>query len=282
MITAPQTTPFSIDLRGVSVLKAGRHLLSDVDWRAGAGERWVVFGPNGAGKTTLLQVASTYQFPTYGSARILGELMGRTDVRSLRPRIGYVGMAPAALVRRRLPCRTIVVTGRRAAFVDARWHSYEDSDWERADRRLAVMGMADFADREFATLSAGEMKRVLIARALMADPELLLLDEPAAGLDLGARERLIASLSEMAERERGATVALVTHNVEEIPPGYDRVLILDRGRAAACGEIRETLTGRALSELYDYPLRVEYREGRFRAAGASHPPTPAGQRGLSI
>ena len=259
--------PAAIDLRGVTVLKTGRRLLSAVDWRAEAGERWVVFGPNGAGKTTLLQVVSTYQFPTAGTARILGEQMGRTDVRNLRPRIGYVGAAPAALVRRRLPCRTIVVTGRHAVFTDVRRLPYAEADWERAGQRLEAMGMSDFADREFATLSTGEMKRVLIARALMADPELLLLDEPGAGLDLGARERLIASLSEMAERERGTTVVLVTHHVEEIPPGFRRILLLDRGRAAACGDIGEVLTGRALSELYEYPLRVEYRDGRFHAAG---------------
>lgn len=268
-MTGPQNEPPAIDLRGVTVLKSGRRLLSEVDWRAEAGERWVVFGPNGAGKTTLLQVVSTYQFPTSGAARILGEQMGRTDVRNLRPRIGYVGAAPAALVRRRLPCRTIVVTGLRAVFTDVRRLPYAEADWERAGQRLDAMGMSDFTDREFATLSEGEMKRVLIARALMADPELLLLDEPGAGLDLGARERLIASLSEMAERERGTTVVLVTHHVEEIPPGFRRILMLDRGRATACGDIREALTSRALSELYDYPLQVEYREGRFQAVGGS-------------
>ena len=159
--------------------------------------------------------------------------MGRTDVRRLRPRIGYVGPAPASLVRRYLPCRDIVVTGRHAAFVDTRWHEYTAADWEFADLQMELMGVSDMAEREFATLSDGEKKRVLIARALMARPDLLLLDEPGTGLDLGARERLIASLAVMAGRERTLTVILVTHHVEEIPPGFDRMIILAGGRVGS-------------------------------------------------
>ena len=253
------------------MLKAGKELISGVDWRVERGERWVLFGPNGAGKTTLLQVVSTYQFPVRGVATILGERMGRTDVRRLRPRIGYVGPAPAALVRRYLPCRDIVVTGRHAAFVDTRWHHYTEADWELADRLMEVMGVDSMADREFATLSNGESKRVLIARALMARPDLLLLDEPAAGLDLGARERLIASLSGMAGREKGLTVILVTHHVEEIPPGFDRVLLLSRGKVTASGPIGETLTGEALTSIYGMRLAVESYGERYRATGSGPP-----------
>ena len=257
----------AIDLRGVTVMKAGKELISGVDWRVEVGERWVLFGPNGAGKTTLLQVVSTYQFPARGTATILGERMGRTDVRRLRPRIGYVGPAPAALVRRHLPCREIVVTGRHAAFVDARWHHYTDADWQFADRQMATMGVAGMADREFATLSDGEKKRVLIARALMARPDLLLLDEPGTGLDLGARERLIASLSGMAGSEGDLTVILVTHHVEEIPPGFDRMLILADGRVVVSGEVRTALTADVLTAIYGLPLAVSTSNGRYLATG---------------
>ena len=185
----------------------------------------------------------------------------------LRPRIGYVGPAPAALVRRHLPCRDIVVTGRHAAFVDTRWHHYTDADWEFADHQMATMGVADMADREFATLSDGEKKRVLIARALMARPELLLLDEPGTGLDLGARERLIASLSGMAGSEQGLTVILVTHHVEEIPPGFDQMLIMADGRVVVSGDIGNALTGDTLSAIYGIPLAVATSNGRYVATG---------------
>ncbi len=258
----------AVDLSGVTVMKAGKRLISDIDWKVAPGERWVLFGPNGAGKTTLLQVVSTYQFPARGAAAVLGERMGRTDVRRLRPRIGYVGPAPAALVRRHLPCRDIVVTGRHAAFVDTRWHNYTEEDWEYAERQMDLMGVSQMADREFATLSNGEMKRVLIARALMSRPDLLLLDEPGTGLDLGARERLIASLSGMAEREENITVILVTHHVEEIPPGFDRMLILAEGKAAAAGPISQVLTGESLTAIYGMPLAVRSDNGRYRAVGS--------------
>ena len=249
-------------------MKAGNELISQVDWQVGSGERWVLFGPNGAGKTTLLQVVSTYQFPVRGTATILGERMGRTDVRRLRPRIGYVGIG-AGRPGEALP----TVQGHRrdrrhAAFVDTRWHQYTEADWEFADRQMELMGVTEMADREFATLSNGEQKRVLIARALMARPDLLLLDEPGAGLDLGARERLIASLSGMAGREEGLTVVLVTHHVEEIPPGFDRMLILSEGSVIAAGAIGEALTGETLTSIYGMPLMVESTNGRYRATGS--------------
>ncbi len=270
-------TSSAIDLRGVTVMKSGKRLISEIDWRVRQGERWVLFGPNGAGKTTLMQVVSTYQFPARGTATILGERMGRTDVRRLRPRIGYVGPAPASLVRRHLPCREIVVTGRHAAFVDTRWHDYTEADWAFADRQMELIGVSDMANREFATLSDGEKKRVLIARALMARPDLLLLDEPGAGLDLGARERLIASLTTMVGSEPNLTVILVTHHVEEIPPGFDRMIILAGGRVAAAGSISDTLTGENLTEIYDMPLAVASSNGRFHATtGAGLGPIASG------
>ncbi len=258
----------AIDLTGVTVMKSGRALISDIDWQVAAGERWVLFGPNGSGKTTLMQVVSTYQFPARGSARILGGLFGKTDVRELRPRIGYVGPAPAGLIRRDLPCRTIVVTGRHAAFVDTRWHTYTDDDWTAADRHLETMGIGSFGERPFRTLSEGEQRRVLIARALMAEPDLLLLDEPGTGLDLGAREGLVSSLSSVAGLAAGLTIVLVTHHVEEIPPGFDHILMLADGRVAARGAIEQVLTAERLSKTYGVDLRLERVDGRFRAQAA--------------
>ena len=255
----------AIDLRGVSVMKAGNELIADINWQVGSGERWVLFGPNGSGKTTLIQVISTYQFPARGTATILGKQMGKTDVRQLRPRIGYVSPAPLALVRRELPSRDIVITGLHAAFVDTRWHRYTHSDWAAADRHLATMGVADFADRSFGTLSEGEKKRVLIARALMADPDLLLLDEPGTGLDLGAREQLVASLSALGEGERDITIVLVTHHVEEIPPGFDQILMLAGGRISGIGKTADVLTSESLTEAYGLALVVDTVDGRFRA-----------------
>ena len=223
----------------------------------------MLFGPNGSGKTTLLQVVSTYQFPTSGTAWVLGEKLGRSDVRLLRPRIGYVGPAPAALVRSYLPCRDVVVTGRHAAFVDTRWHAYSEADWANANRYLKTMGVGDLADRPLVTLSEGEQKRVLIARALMAEPDLLLLDEPNSGLDVGAREQLVASLSVLADEL--LTIVLVTHHVEEIPPGFDCALMLSNGRVDRSGSVEQVITSEVLSQAFNTTLIVERADGRFSA-----------------
>lgn len=254
-----------IALEGVSVIRNGRHLLKRVDWRVQAHERWVVLGPNGAGKTTMLQVASTYITPSRGTVRLLDVEHGKSDVRDLRRRIGYAGAGLADMVRGYLPALEIVVTGKHAAFVDSRWHDYDDGDWETARSRLAQLQAEHLVDRKFETLSAGEKQRVLIARSLMTDPEVLLLDEATTGLDLGARERLVASLSELAFDPDGPSVVLVTHHVEEIPPGYDHILMLSQGEVLADGPIADTLTSEALSECFQLTLRLQHHEDRFRA-----------------
>lgn len=247
------------------MVKEGNLLLDDVSWTIGPGERWVLFGANGSGKTTLMQVVSSYLFPTRGEVEVFGKRFGRVDVRMVRRRVGYVGAAPAALVRSGLTSIEIVVTGLHASFVDTRWHTYEDSDWERARECLGLLHALPLAGRRFGTMSDGEKKRVLIARALMAEPDLLLLDEPAAGLDLGARERLVDSLSALAAAPDSAPVVMVTHHVEEIPPGFDRIVMLASGRMVASGLIDEVLTAPALSESFGMPLEVERRDGRWRA-----------------
>ncbi|MDH4305986.1 MAG: ATP-binding cassette domain-containing protein [Acidimicrobiia bacterium] len=176
-----------VSVDGVTVIKDGNRLIQDVDWTIRAGERWILFGANGSGKTTLMEVVSSYLFPARGSVHLFGHRLGKVDVRKLRPRIGYVGPAPTALVRTTFPSIEIVLTGLHASFVDTRWHTYDEADWERARECLRILHADRLSDRQFGTMSEGEKKRVLIARSLMSRPDLLLLDEPGSGLDLGAR-----------------------------------------------------------------------------------------------
>ena len=254
-----------LGLEGVSVVRDGRYLLSDVDWHVHRHERWVLLGPNGAGKTTMLQVASTYLGPTRGTVRLLGETHGKVDVRTLRERVGYVGSGPARMIRDRLPAIDIVVTGKHASFVDTRWHDYTDADWEFARLLLERMQAGHLADRSYGTLSTGEKQRVFIARSLVTRPEVLLLDEAMTGLDLGARERMVASLGDLAADPESPAAVLVTHHVEEIPPGFDHIALMSRGRIIADGPIDSVLTADSLSECYGEELRVEQLGRRYRA-----------------
>jgi iron complex transport system ATP-binding protein len=254
-----------VDVEGVSVIKGGNLILQDVDWRIRAREHWVLFGANGSGKTTLMEVVSSYLFPSRGTAHLFGHKLGRVDVRELRKRIGYVGPAPARLVRSTFPALEIVVTGMHASFVDTRWHEYHDADWERARGHLETLHAGHLADREFATMSEGEKKRVLIARALMASPDLLLLDEPGSGLDLGARERLVEALASLSSRGEDTPVVLVTHHVEEIPPGFDHILMLAGGKVVTSGRLDEVLTSQALTATFEMPLEIERRGDRWSA-----------------
>ncbi|MDX1690845.1 MAG: ABC transporter ATP-binding protein [Acidimicrobiia bacterium] len=256
-----------IGLEGVTVVREGRPLVRELTWSAHAGEHWVVLGPNGAGKTTMLQVASTYLAPSRGTVRILGRERGRVDVRELRRLIGYAGTGPLQLVHLDLPALEIVVTGKHAAFVDSRWHDYEPADWDRARDRLARLDASHLADRSFGTLSAGERARVMIARSLVTDPAILLLDEATTGLDLGARERLVASLSGLAADPDGPAIVLVTHHVEEIPPGFDHIVLLADGTVVATGPIEETLTASALASTFGVDVRLERSDGRWHARG---------------
>jgi iron complex transport system ATP-binding protein len=255
-------------LSGVTVRRAGRTLLGPVDWAIAPGERWVVLGPNGSGKTTLVHVASTYLWPTRGSVEVLGEAIGTVDARELRRRVGYAGAGLEAVIDPALSALDVVVTARHAAF-GPWWHDYTDADRERARRLLGDIGAGDLEDRPFGVLSTGERRRVQIARALMPAPELLILDEPGASLDLGARETLVRDLARLAAATEPRAIVLVTHHVEEIPAGFGHALVLSAGRVVASGPIDTTLTRPIVTEAFGLPIAIERTNGRFRATLAA-------------
>ena len=255
-----------IDLDRVSVVRGGARLLDAVDWQVEEGERWAVLGPNGAGKSTLLQVAATRAHPTGGRAWVLGERLGAVDVFELRPRIGLASAALAAQVPAGESVLDVVVTASYG--VVGRWREgYEDGDTARGAELLGAMGVSALAGRTFGTLSSGERARVLLARALMPDPELLLLDEPAAGLDLGGREDLVGRLGVLAEDLAGPAMVMVTHHVEEVPAGTTHVLLLRAGAVVAAGPLEEALTPASLGAAFGLRLVLE-RSGQRWAARA--------------
>ena len=261
-----------LDLQGVTVRRGTTTILDRLDWQVAEGERWVVLGPNGAGKTTLMQVASARLHPTAGTAVLLGETMGRVDVFELRPRIGIASAALAEHLPADELVRDVVLTA--AYGVTGRWReTYEDFDTARADDLLAAFDVAHLAERTFGTLSEGERKRVQIARALMTDPEILILDEPGAGLDLGGREELVRAMTELAGDPKSPVLLLVTHHVEEIPPGFTHLLLLGPGgKVQASGPLQEVLTSQNLSAAFGLDLVVAHGGGRWLARAAA----PAG------
>ncbi|GAA4365466.1 ABC transporter ATP-binding protein [Paeniglutamicibacter cryotolerans] len=251
-------------MAGVNVVRGRKRLLNEVDWQVKEGERWVVLGPNGAGKTTLLQIAGARMHPTSGVAGILGEVMGAVDVFELRPRIGLSSAALASHIPENETVLNVVVTASYG--MTGRWREkYDQMDERRAFALLHEWGMSTMINRPFASLSEGERKRVQIARALMTDPELLLLDEPGAGLDLGGREDLVHRLSELAADEDSPAMVLVTHHLEEVPPGFTHALLLRAGAVVAAGPIAETLTEENLSTAFGTPLSVTSANGRYTA-----------------
>jgi iron complex transport system ATP-binding protein len=255
-------------MEDVDVVRGQAHLLRGVSWTVEADHRWVVLGPNGAGKTTLLQLAAAQMHPTRGTVRLLGETLGAVDVFELRPRIG---LTSAALAQRIAPGeRTGDVVVSAGYAVVGRWREqYDVHDLTRAALLMDQWGVAPLAHRSFGTLSEGERKRVQIARALMTDPELLLLDEPGAGLDLGGREDLVTRLSDLARYLYAPAQVLVTHHVEEIPPGYTHALLLRGGGVVAAGPLDDVLTETALSETFGLPLTLSRAGGRFAARRAA-------------
>lgn len=253
-----------LELASVSVVRGKKTLLDRVDWQVNEGERWVILGPNGAGKTTLLQIAAARLHPSSGTAGILDETLGRVDVFELRPRIGLSSAALATQIPEHETVLNVVVTA--AYGVTGRWREgYERDDERRAFRLLNEWGMGPLLNRTFASLSEGERKRVQIARALMTDPELLLLDEPGAGLDLAGREDLVSRLSGLAMDETAPAMVLVTHHLEEVPPGFTHAMLLRDAGVVATGPIAEVLTAENLGRTFGLELDVTVNGGRYTA-----------------
>jgi iron complex transport system ATP-binding protein len=253
-----------VELAGVSIVRNGSTLINNIDWEVDESDRWVVIGPNGAGKTTLLQVISAQIHPSSGVAGLLGEVLGTVDVFELRPRIGLTSAALAERIPRGERVHDVVVSASYA--VVGRWREeYDELDHERASELLAQLRIDRLANRTFGTLSEGERKRVQIARALMTDPELLLLDEPAAGLDLAGRESLVTTLGELAQDRYAPASVLVTHHVEEIPNGITHAMLLKAGEIVAAGPLRDTLTADNLTKTFEVELSLIEADGRWTA-----------------
>ncbi len=255
----------ALRLTAVSFIRDHRVILAPTDWTVSNGERWLVLGANGSGKTTLMRICALYEHPSAGTVEVLGQQLGATDVRQLRRHIGYSSAAMAAQIRPALTATEVVMTAKFAA-LEPWWHRYDDGDRARALACLDRTGVSTFADRSIGTLSSGEQQRVLLARTLMNDPGLLLLDEPSARLDLGGREQLVAALGELTTDPDAAPLVLVTHHLDEVPAGMSHVLMLRRGDVVASGPIDQTLTSATLSDCFEMALTLERRaDGRFAA-----------------
>ena len=257
-----------LSLKDVSYSRGGRVILDRINWKVKEGEHWVLLGPNGAGKTSLLRMLAAREFPTHGKVRILDEQLGKVNVAELHPRVGFCSAALEQRLDENAIVSDIVLTA--AWGVMGRGNeSYEEQDLARVADVLYAFGVSHLIDRKIGTLSEGERQRVLIARSLMSDPELLLLDEPAAGLDLGGREELLAALTELAAYPRSPVMVLVTHHVEEIPVGFTHAMLLKQGQVAAAGPLDTVMSSETLSHAFGYPLTVGNRNGRWWAAAGS-------------
>jgi len=251
--------------RAVTVVRGGRPVLDSVDFPVCPGERWVVLGPNGCGKTTLLKVLSLYLHPSSGTVSVLGRALGTFDVRGVRPRIAYSSASLSSELRPALTAEEVVMTARHGA-LEPWWHEYEDADRERARDCLAAMGVGAFAGSPLGALSSGEQQRVLLARALMNDPLVVLLDEPSARLDLGGREALVRVLDGFASDNPLLPTVTVTHHVDEIPASTTHCMMLRDGAVLAAGPLAQVLDSARLSECFGTALTVDRRpNGRFSA-----------------
>lgn len=255
-----------VNLQNVTVHRGGKNILAKINWQVQAHERWVIMGPNGAGKTTLMQICTGFLHPTSGTAEILGQQLGRTDVRELRTRIGL----SSAALNNYLPLdETVFNTVLTAAYaVTGRWRErYDEIDYARTRQLLNDWGLSGFEERLIGTLSEGERKRTHIARALMSDPEILILDEPAAGLDVAGREDLVSRLANLAGNPESPCLILVTHHVEEIPPNFSHALLLSDGQVSAMGNVHDVIRSEPMSIAFKTPLDVEFGDDRWYARG---------------
>ena len=258
----------ALSLENVSLKRDGKFLLNKINLKIYKGERWVIFGPNGSGKTSLLRISSFYLHPTSGRVEVLGHQLGKTDIRKMRHLVGFTSQGFADLLRPSLTAQEVVMTAAYGA-LEPWWHDYSEEDKAKALLELKRIGAEDLRDQSFGTLSSGERQRVLIARSMMSNPGLLLLDEPAAGLDLPAREDLLTGLSLLSRDLSTPPIALVTHHVEEIPTGFTHVLFLRQGETVAAGPIQETLDAANLSACFGMELQLNKSDGRWSAPGTS-------------
>lgn len=261
---APLNPDALIDFREVALRRGGRTLVGPVTWQVELDERWVIIGPNGAGKTSLVRMASAEEFPSGGQAYIMGEKVGATDMRDLR---AAIGISSSALVNR-IPndeiVKDLVVSAGYAVL--GRWREeYDELDFSRADELLEMVGATHLKERTWGTLSEGEKKRVILARALMINPELLILDEPTAGMDLGGREDLVGYLGQLALDADAPAIVMITHHVEEIPYGFTHAMLLDEGEVVAQGLINSVLTSENLSKAFHQPIQVDRIGERYFA-----------------
>ena len=262
---AASSPPPVLRLADVSFIRDDRRILDHVDWTVHADQRWLILGANGSGKTTLVRIASMYEHPSSGTVTVLGETLGSTDVRVLRRRIGVMSAALGAQLRPALSAQDVVVTAKFAA-LEPWWHTYTADDYARARDVLGQMGVGQYAERSMGTLSSGEQQRVLLARALMNEPGVVVLDEPSARLDLGGREQLVNALTELTTNPSAPPLVLVTHHVDEVPRGMTHAMLLRDGRVLVAGAIDDVLTAEALSECFAMPLELQRRaDGRLTA-----------------
>ncbi len=258
----------ALHLHGVDLDRGDVAVLRGLDWVVRPAERWVVLGPNGCGKTTLVQLASGYLHPTRGTVHILGERLGRTDVRSLRRRIAVVSASISRMLVPHLSAREVVVSAATGA-LEPWWDSYSGEQRGRAARLLADAGFGHVSDRPYGLLSEGERQQVLLARALMSEPELVLMDEPCAGLDMGGRERLLQSLARFARQEGAPPAVMVTHHVEEVPSGFTHAFVMKEGRCLAQGRIGQVLRSEVLSACFELPLELHHDGDRWWSRASS-------------
>lgn len=253
-----------IDLVDVSRRIDGSTVLRNLDWTVRSGEHWVVLGPNGSGKTTAARLASLRLHPTSGVVRVLGVELGRADIRPLLGRVGYAAASLADQLRPSLSAMDVVMTAKHGA-LEPWWHDYDDADRENARERLRRIGIESLAEQSFGTCSSGEKQRILIARALMTEPDLLILDEPTAALDLAGREQFVATLDRLASTPDAAPMVLITHHVDEIPSSFTHCLLMADGTSLHAGPIDEVMTSVNLSETFGLVLDLDRRDGRWVA-----------------
>jgi len=251
-----------LKLTSVSKTDSGAKILQNIDWEVKPNENWVVLGPNGSGKTSLLNIASLNLHPSKGHVEILDHILGKTDLRLLKPKIGFMSTSLNYKFRFNIKTIEVVVTALTGA-IEPWWDTFSTSDWEQAHQLLENVGCGKKSDQLFGTLSTGEKQRVLLARALMPEPEILFLDEPTSSLDLGGREELLMVLSNLVNEEKSPPMVLVTHHLEEIPVDFSHLLLLKNGETVASGKMSEVMTSENISKCFDLKAYIDHTAGRW-------------------